>query len=171
MAVEQIESCDVWELARHRGSIQGELAVKDARRLAEQLADAEGVLRYRLSGLVDERQRPAATLEVDGRLRARCDRCGGPIDVSIEEQAQFFFVANEDELNKLPIDESAEEPLIGSHRFDVAGLVEDQAILALPISPRHEDCATRAPAPAERGPDGGTQRPFEALARLKKMRR
>lgn len=171
MAADGVEPCDVWELSRLRGSIQGELAVKVAPRLAAQLADAEGLLRYRLGGRVDELGRPAATLEVDGSVRARCDRCGGPVDVSIREQAQFYFVADEEELSRLPIDESPEEPLIGSRRFDLAALIEDQAILALPISPRHDDCAMPAPAQQERGPDGETHRPFEALATLKKTRR
>jgi uncharacterized protein len=40
----------------------------------------------------------------------------------------------------LPIDDAPDEPLLGSRRFDVAALVEEQAILALPISPRHAAC-------------------------------
>jgi uncharacterized protein len=169
MTTDQV--CDVWELSRRRGSVQGELALGDAARLAERLADTSGALHYRMSGLIDELGRPAAVLEVEGKVRARCDRCGGPVEVPIHEQARFFFVADEEELGKLPIDESPEEPLLGSRRFELTAVVEDQAILALPISPRHDDCAAPAPTQAERGPDGETHRPFEALAALKKPRR
>lgn len=163
--------CDVWELSRQRGSVQGELALGEARRLAAQLADTVGALAYRFSGLVDELGRPAAVLEVRGRVRARCDRCGAAVEIPIDERARFFFVAEERELGRLPIDESPEEPLAGSRRFDVEALVEDQAILALPISPRHEDCVASLPTAADQGSRAETHRPFEALVALKKPRR
>jgi len=160
--------CDVWELARRRATLEGELELGDLPRLAEELADGDGALRYRLNGLIDERGRAAAWLELDGRVQARCDRCGGPVEVPIRERALFYFVADEAELARLPIEDSPEEPLLGSHRFDLVSLVEDQAILTLPISPRHDDCA--APALDDAGPraDGETHRPFEALAALKR---
>ena len=169
MSTDRVPSCDVWELSRRRGTVQGELAVSNAPRLAAALADAEGTLRYRLTGRVDELGRPAATLDMHGTVRARCDRCGGAVDLPIDEQAQFFFVADERQLDELPIDESAEEPLLGSRRFDLAALLEDQAILALPISPRHDRCA--GPAEVDDKLAGETRRPFDALAALKKSRR
>jgi uncharacterized protein len=171
MTTDQAEFCDIWELSRRRGTVKGELALKDMPRLAERLVDAAGALRFQMRGLVDELGRPAAMLEIEGRVLARCDRCGGPVEVLIDEQARFFFVADEEELGSLPIDESPEEPLLGSRRFDVASLVEDQAILALPMSPRHDDCASSATAEVDAGPDGETHRPFEALAALRKPRR
>jgi len=171
MTTDRAEFCDVWELSRRRGTVEGALALKDTPRLAERLADTAGALRFQLRGLVDELGRPGAILEVEGRVLARCDRCGGPVEVLIDEQARFFFVTDEEELGRLPIDESPEEPLLGSRRFDVAALVEDQAILALPISPRHDDCGSPATAEADAGPDGETHRPFEALAALSKPRR
>lgn len=170
MKSDHIEPCDVWELSRRAAAVEGELGLEEAPRLAAQLADTAGALRYRLTGLVDELGRPAARLLVQGRVRARCDRCGGAVEVPIGEQAQFYFVDDERALERLPIDDSPEEPLLGSNRFDLAALVEEQAILALPISPRHDDCAAPQPTAAERAPDGETHRPFEALAALKKQR-
>jgi len=159
--------CDVWELARLAGAIEGELPLRDAPRLAEPLLDTEGVLRYRLTGMTDERGRPAARLEVEGSVRARCDRCGGAVEVRIDEAVQFFFVVEERELAALPIDEAPEEPLLGSSRFDIAALVEDQAILALPISPRHAACRPDWEASEDEAARAPTQRPFAVLAALK----
>jgi len=163
-----MDACDVWELARHGAELKGELALEDLPRLAEQLAESRGALRFRFRGRIDERGRPAARLELDGTVTARCDRCGGPVEVTLREEALFFFVADEAELGALPIDDSPDEPLLGSHRFDLLGLVEDQAILALPISPRHEGCV--APEVGDRGRNQApeTQRPFGVLAGLKK---
>jgi uncharacterized protein len=161
--------CDVWEMSRRRASVQGDVPLGDAPRLAAQLADLVGALRYRFDGLVDDLGRPAAVLAVQGEVRVRCDRCGRPVEVPVDEQARFFFVKDEQELGGLPIDESPDEPLLGSHRFDLAALVEEQAILALPISPRHDRCCAAPPVAAVRGAE--THRPFEALAGLKRPRR
>jgi uncharacterized protein len=168
MAKPQIEPCDVWELARRGARLEGELALAQAPRLAAELADTAGALRYAFSGLIDAQGRPAARLELAGELRVRCDRCGGAVALPIDERAEFHFVADEAELEKLPIDDLPEEPLVGSRRFDLGALVEDQAILALPISPRHAGCVPVDLEPAEG--EAETYRPFEALAALKRSR-
>ena len=168
MAGIPIASADVWDLARRCSIVQGEVAAADLPRLAEQLADAAGALRFRLTGLTDDLGRPAGRLELDGAVRVICDRCGEALEVPIAERAQFYFVATEEELDRLPIDDAPAEPLLGSPRFDLAALVEEQAILALPISPRHVECALPADAAAGPAPEGETHRPFEKLAVLRK---
>jgi uncharacterized protein len=165
-----IAPCDVWELARQRGEVEGDLQLSDAPRLAAELVDTAGALHFRMTGLTDERGRPAARMQLDGEVKVRCDRCGEALAVPIRERAEFFFVEDEATLARLPIDEAPEEPLLGSHRFDLAALIEDQALLALPISPRHAACAIGA-APAEESENGQTHRPFAALAALKPRRR
>jgi len=168
MIAEAVRFCDVWALAQKGGRAQGELALRQLPRLAAELVDTEGSLQYRLEGLIDDRGRAAARFEVDGVVNVRCDRCGESVQLPIHEGAQFFFVADEDELAGLPIDESPQEPLLGSDRFDLAALVEDQVILALPISPRHDHCSgPGAGAEDARGP-AETRRPFAVLAALKR---
>lgn len=170
MARDRHRTCDIWDLARENGVIEGFLQLAAASRLVDLLADTAGSLHFRLTGMTDERGRPAAALDLDGAVRMACDRCGAPVPIAISEHVRFFFVHDEEELNRLPIDDAPDEPLIGSNRFDVAALVEDQAILALPISPRHEDCSAPAREPAPVTPDEETHRPFEALAGLKTRR-
>lgn len=164
---DRLEPCDVWELARKRGSVSGVVALRQLPRLAAALLDTADRLQYRFTGSIDERGRPAALLELEGRVHALCDHCGKPVAVPIGEQARFFFVVDEEELGRLPIDDAPDEPLLGSERFDLAALIEDQAILALPISPRHEGCQAAAQAlpPAQSEP---VRRPFAALVELKR---
>jgi uncharacterized protein len=166
MTSDATRCCDVWALAQRRSTARGELAIGALPRLAAELVDAQGTLSFRLEGLIDERGRAAARFELDGVVRQRCDRCGEPVEVPIREAARFFFVADERELAGLPIDDSAEEPLLGSQHFDVTELVEDQAILALPLSPRHERCSARG-GQAGDGGDANQRHPFAALAALK----
>lgn len=171
MTATAMQLCDIWELARREGEVSGELPLARAARLAEELYDADGTLRYHLRGHRDAQGRAAASLRLEGRLRLRCDRCGGPLELPINEQAEFFFVADEAELARLPIDDAQEEALLGSNRFDVQALIEDQAILALPFSPRHDDCSPPSPPDDAADEDGsGSRRPFEALAALKRRK-
>jgi uncharacterized protein len=172
MAAESSVYCDVWELARRQGEVHADLPLQQARRVADELVDDDGVLRYRFAGYVDARGRPAAMLELDGAVRVRCDRCGEPVEIRIQERADFFFVADESELARLPIDETPEEPLLGSRRFDLTALVEDQAILALPLSPRHEHCTLPDVAGEDDSATGEDerQRPFATLEALKRRR-
>jgi uncharacterized protein len=156
---------DVFELARSGGRVSGIIPDGTLSRLAAAVMRTEGPLAYEVEGFVDDLRRPAARLHVRGRLAMPCDRCNGPLDSELEARSTFFFVANEAELNAVPIDESDVDALIGSPQFDIWNLVEDEAILALPLSPRHATCRPAAGAePSEEAPPPS---PFAALEQLK----
>ncbi len=159
---------DVFELARVRGAVAGELPIRNAERLAPMLAHADGVLRYRAEFALDDRGRPAARFVWSATLAAKCVRCGGPLVVDVGADARFYFVRNEEELNALPIDpEEGEEPLLGSRHFDLDALVEDEAILSLPLAPRHAHCDDDGARAREVQQGSERPHPFAALARLK----
>jgi uncharacterized protein len=159
---------DVFELARTGGALRGSVAIATLPRLQPSLAQSQGALDFRLRGFVDARGRPAAELEFAGTAQLICDRCGKPVVHDLAGKAIYYFVRSERELARIPVDESVEEPLLGSSRFDLNELLEDEAILCLPISPRHEACGTAmvadTPAPST---TADKPHPFAALARLK----
>lgn len=159
--------CDVYELARQGSVIDGEFSVHELPRLAGYLADSNATLQYRIKGRLDERGRPSALLRVTGDLALECQRCSSPLVFRLEREGDFRFVATEEELNALPIEGDEEaEPVVGSHSMDIAAWVEDEAILSLPLVPRHDDCRAGLPADAA---DGAPERPnpFAVLADLK----
>jgi uncharacterized protein len=163
---------DVFELARTRGDVAGELPIRSADRLAPMLARTEGVLHYRAEFALDDRGRPAARLVWSATLAAKCDRCGAPVELDIGADARFYFVRTEEELNALPIEpEEVEEPLLGSRSFDLDALVEDEAILSLPLAPRHARCGDNAELTDGTREMSGRAHPFAALARLKSGKR
>ena len=50
-------------------------------------------------------------------------------------------MASEEELNALPLDDDDEaEAIVGGRSTDIAAWLEDEAILSLPLVPRHDDC-------------------------------
>jgi uncharacterized protein len=131
----------------------------------------EGELAFEMRGYMDPRDRPSAELSFRGTALMTCDRCGTPVRLELTGSARFYFVRTEQELARIPVDESEDEPLLGSERFDLHELLEDEAILALPISPRHADCAAPALATPDTGLDAdGKPHPFAALAQLKSRR-
>lgn len=163
-----MESLDVFAFSRTAARRAGEVAVAALPRLAASVMRPDGVVAYGCEGGVDGQGRPTLRLRLHGTLRLRCDRCGEEAAWQLDCERTFFFVDSEANLADIPVDDTPEEPLVGSTHFDLAALIEDEAILQLPISPRHPDCA--APFLVEPDAGGGEERPhpFAELARLRK---
>ncbi len=154
---------DVFALANAGGRVTGRIANANFRRLAPLLALPDGEVAWEMRGEIDHRGRPAATLTLHGVVVVRCDRCGLDLDLPIHVESHYWFVETEEALNSLPIDVGETEPLLGSRQFSVEQLVEDELILAIPISPRHEHCRFAEESP----PDDDRHRPLAALAALR----
>lgn len=167
MAAQRI--IDLPELAREGGSVEGEIEAASLPRLVPMLAAPAGRIRYQLQGRIDERGRRGAVLRITGLLGLHCDRCGARLEWPLDETDGFFFVDTEQQLESEPITPDGDEPLLASRRFDLQDLVEEQTILALPISPRHPGCAPQPAAEAQ--PQASGSRPFAALAALKRGRK
>lgn len=169
MAATPSRTCDVYELARQRQSIDGELPVRELPRLAASVAASSGTLKYRIRGRLDDRGRPGAALSLEGDLVLACQRCGAPFAFRLEREALFRFVASEEELNALPIDDDDDaEAIVGGNSTDLAAWIEDETILSLPLVPRHDSCE---PVGVESGGEllaPGLPSPFAALADLKR---
>ena len=102
-----------------------------------------------------------------------CQRCMGPMDVALDVSPSFRFVATEE--IALAQDEDAEEDvLVFSREFNLAALIEDELLMALPLIPRHEVCPTHVKLSAS---DAGFDQasvektnPFSALAKLQGLK-
>lgn len=168
---------DTEQFARDRARCTGRVAVADMARLAPLLASTAGEFEYEFDGELDAHGRQGATLRARGHLTQRCDLCELEVTQSLDVRAKYYFVADATALDELPLEGDDErELLVASRRFDVGQLVEDEAILALPISPRHSACDSALAAKPKgdaADSDGaatdGTERPspFAALAALK----
>ncbi len=98
-----------------------------------------------------------------------CQRCLGPMDVALDVSPSFRFVATEE--IALAQDEDAEEDvLVFSREFNLAALIEDELLMALPLIPRHDVCPTPVKlSAADAGFDETSlekTNPFSALAKL-----
>jgi uncharacterized protein len=136
--------------------------------------DAETGLNWSARGEVLADESGAAQtwlhLQVDLCMPMTCQRCMGPVDVDLSIDQSFRFVANEAAAEAE--DEDAEEDiLVMSQEFNLADLIEDEVLMALPVVPRHETCPVDVQLEvADLGFEAAmTEKlnPFAALAALK----
>ncbi len=165
---------DVFALARERASLAGVLPFADMPRLAASLLASDGELAYAVDGEVDDRGRPGAAMHLCATLPMECQRCGGRVDVALDRDARFRFVADEDELGTTPDDDDEIDVIVGSPRMDLVPWIEDEAILSLPLVPRHADgdphCRPAAPLGAVAAAEEAANvrpNPFSVLAAIR----
>lgn len=109
---------------------------------------------------------------VQGRVRAAvelvCQRCLRPMNWAVDSEVRLGMVASENDAEHLP---AVYDPLlIGEEPLPLAGLVEDEILLALPAFPRHEAGECEAAIGDTREETAGQSdkpNPFAVLARLK----
>jgi uncharacterized protein len=109
-------------------------------------------------------------LQAQTSLPLTCQRCMGPVDVAVSAERWFRFAADEATAAALD-DEVEEDVLVLSSEFDLAELVEDELLMALPLVPRHDTCPVDVKL-AVADPDfeaesAAPAHPFAALACLK----
>jgi uncharacterized protein len=158
---------DSLEFARSEQQLSGSVPVASLKRLEDVLFDAEGDLDYRLSGTRDKRNRPQLTLSVMGRLHLQCQRCLGLLDYPVEVASILMLVPS-----GAPLDEDLDDPeapdfIEASAELEIAGLIEDEILLWLPLAPRHPEgaCASRVGTRNEAVQSASA---FEKLATLKR---
>jgi len=110
--------------------------------------------------------------ELHGTLVLPCQRCMKPFDLPVSEQFRLIIVRDAEELEQEP--GGYEAVLADPSRLDLQPLVEDQALLALPLVSKHaaEDCHAQAIAAESEAADEAepTQRPFGNLRDLMRKR-
>jgi uncharacterized protein len=109
-------------------------------------------------------------LQADATLPLVCQRCLAPVDVPLEVNRSFRFVA--DEAAAAAEDDEAEEDLLAlSRSFDLKELVEDELLMEVPVAPRHEVCPEpvkmSAADPGFEEAAAEREHPFAVLGRLK----
>jgi uncharacterized protein len=73
-----------------------------------------------------------------------CQRCLTPYAFHIQSDSTILLAKDEQAADQLEIllqeDDQGLEIIVGSKTLNVIELIEDEALLALPLSPRHEVC-------------------------------
>ena len=166
---------DTFELARAGARLSGECPLAGMERLAPLLSDAQGSLTWQVRGWRTPRPEGGAddfmALAIDVAVRMPCVRCNAAVPLELSIERSYRMVGSEAEAERLDLDDPDYDVLAGDRHFDHLGLIEDEVIMALPPTPRHQRCelpvAVPAAAATEPARDAGRPSPFAALARLR----
>jgi len=160
---------DSLDFAQQGLELRGEIPVAEMPRLQDLLATPQGNVQYILRGLKGRDGKPLLELTLTGDCQLRCQRCLQAMPYAIST-VSTLMPTSEAELQRAlaeggELDEADEIDRIPAvAELDVLELVEDEILLGLPLSPRHEEgaCVTLAAASIDE-----KQNPFAILRELK----
>lgn len=179
---------DAFDFARRGQVVEGAFSIHRLQRLLEGLAEqplgevtelatapaGPGVVRYVIQGRRTKDDKSQLVVQVQANLVLECQRCLGPLILPIDRTTVFELVRRESDLSDDEPDEDdfdAPEQIVGSPKFDLAELLEDELILEVPYVPRHTQCPDTADLDAQADEVAGREEPpspFAVLGQLKK---
>ncbi|HUG58258.1 MAG TPA: YceD family protein [Candidimonas sp.] len=158
---------DAFDFCRLRERAEGEVAIAELGRLAAEGVDASGVLQWSLHGDADQFGHTRLRLSVTGTMQLMCQRCLTPFAHRIATQSVLILAPDEDAADSIEelLQDDAVDVIVVAKQLDVMLLVEDDALLALPFAPKHENCPGQETV--ERLQGAKKPSPFAALKDLK----
>jgi uncharacterized protein len=153
---------DAFVFAREGRVLEGELAVSGLERLHDLLAEVSGSISFRLQGYKSEHGELMLHLTVGGMIPLACQRCLQAISYQLDVDSLLEIIPEGTDMSQDELEDDTRDFLPLAGELDVAELVEDEILLALPVAPRHEKCGLPGAGDA-----GERINPFAALAGLK----
>lgn len=150
-----VRAFNIFAVAEHAQHIHGAFSLHLLKRVVEDLPEqplirtlshktetALGLVWFELVGHTDKQNRMWLNLHIVTKASLICQRCLVPFIFELDENVSFHLVRrpSQVESDADDIDPDAPERLLGSDRFDLMGLIEDQVILGLPYVPKHDVC-------------------------------
>lgn len=155
---------DVFEFCRLGEQRSGTTPVEGLARVAAEAADASGEIRWSFSGGRHSRGFPQLVMQVEGDVGLVCQRCLSPFRHPVSSKTVLVLGRNEADADDIEeqVDDDSVDVIVGSTAQDLIQLVEDEVLLSLPLSPRHDVCPGDAPKLVTDKPES----PFAVLKKL-----
>jgi uncharacterized protein len=132
------------EFTRSSSQLAGQVNGSELLRAADLLFEGRASLEWQVAGTQKKRVEGGfesyLNLKVSGVSQMVCLRCLNSMEVKTELDRTFRLAKDELQAAKLDQDEEI-DAIVGSERFELLDLIEDEFIMALPYSPKHENCA------------------------------
>ena len=126
-----------FKLARQGQVLQGSIELNRMDRLAQMLAETNGSVSVTLQFGVDEQGIHFASGSLEVEVQMTCQRCMKPMSVSVVAEVALGFVSNDEQARNLA--QGYEPYIVEQEPINLAEIVEDELILALPLVAVHED--------------------------------
>ncbi len=134
---------DLFEFCKDSENISGSSSISELERLASVCADQSGRLTWKVSGFLDNHYRSCLLLNVVGNVNLVCQRCLNTFVYRLESSTTVMVAKTEadaDEMEASFDDEDSVEVIVTDEKVNMMDLIEDEALLALPLSARHDVC-------------------------------
>lgn len=149
------------------GNIDPKLCV----RFADAVIEISQPIEAELAFDVAEQGRKVVHIAASTTVLVACQRCLEPIELPLAIDTVLGIVWSEDEAKSLPKD--LDPWVVEEETGDIAALVEDELLLALPFVTYHpeDQCSVVLSPSVEEGlnEDEGVENPFSILEQLKKQ--
>ena len=131
---------DVRKLATKGIEITGNFSPSLLTRFVELLANTEGSISSKLSFYIDSSRKRRVDGEVKAKVKAICQRCLKPVDVTVNSCFELAIVWSDDDAQRLP--QTLEPLIVGEELINLADVVEEELILSFPFVNYHDndDC-------------------------------
>ncbi len=149
---------DGLKFAREGAEVRGSLSLDRLDRIAKQGCETTGINYSLIGGLGDDRK-PYLNVQVSGELGLVCQRCLGKMLFLLDVTSRIELTKDWSEV--VNADDDVER-ILAEPEMNVAALIEDEVLLALPMVPRHDDCGE-----AQNSARTVRTSPFDLLAALK----
>lgn len=156
---------DSFEFCKQQQQSSGQAPVAEFARLSAELASAAGMLEWAIAGGRHAAGVPQLVLNVSGQIQLVCQRCLSPMAHQMASTSTLLLAKDESDADDIEarLDDDSLDVIVGSTSQDLMVLLEDEALLALPLSPRHPKCPGDVPSSgAEKA-----ESPFAVLKKLK----
>jgi len=126
---------------------EGSILIADLPRLSAESASNGGALDWSLTGGMDKMGHPQLTLTVAGAVQLMCQRCLTPFAFDIDSESVLILAKTEDDADEIEalLEDDEVDVVVGSKAFNVMDLIEDEALLEIPQSPKHAVCPKDSP--------------------------
>ncbi len=133
---------DAFEFCRLKERRGGELSVADFARLSDETADKSGFISWSLHGGSNDMGYLQLTLSVSGTVKLMCQRCLTSFVFQIASESTLILAEDEASVDGIDalVDDDMVDVIVGSRTMNLLELVEDEVLLALPLSPKHDVC-------------------------------
>ena len=141
---------------------QGKLALTEMERLADAVLETDGQLSWSLKG-EDSRDGSFLALTVTGELVLECQRCLQPMHYPLAVETRLRLIPPGQSWPEDELEDDSADAIPAEEEMALLPLIEEEVLLALPIAPMHEVCASPLAGNKDLEPS-----PFAVLAKLKK---
>ncbi|MCL1886645.1 MAG: YceD family protein [Betaproteobacteria bacterium] len=134
---------DPGEFCRKNLKQEGRIKVAELERLSAVCAGSSGELQWVAEGKINPSGYLQLDLAVKGRIDLMCQRCLEAFPFDLDSRATIILAGSEaqaDEIEDRLEEDDPTEVIVGDKEIDMLVLVEDEALLTIPLSPRHDVC-------------------------------